>query len=94
MPLCTPAWHHRPSSVRLWSSASSPPAPVGGCTEAQWGKKCVCELRPLFQTHTGECGIFGDVKGHLGKCGDEVGVCTGTEIIRWGHILAGGMGRG
>lgn len=49
----------------------------------------MCELRPLFQAHTGGCGILGDVKGHSGKCGDEVRVCTGTEIIRWGAFQLG-----
>lgn len=68
-----------------WSSAFSPPAPVVGCTEAQWGKKRLCDLLPMFQGYTGRCDILGHVKGHLGECGDEVGVWTGTKSIRQGR---------
>lgn len=39
VPPNAPAWHRRRSSVTPWPSASSLSAPVGGSTEAPWGKK-------------------------------------------------------
>lgn len=48
----------------LWWSASSPHAPVGGSTEAQWGKERRIEGVCRFKGHVGRL----EVKGHLGVC--------------------------
>lgn len=66
-----PAWRHRQSSVMLWWSASSPSAPVGGSTEARWGKKrSICVYKcALFQgAGMGDLRFLKDVKGHFGEC--------------------------
>lgn len=66
-----PAWRRRQSSVMLWWSASSPSAPVGGSTEARWGKKrSICVYKcALFQgAGMGDLRFLKDVKGHFGEC--------------------------
>lgn len=66
-----PAWRRRQSSVMLWWSASSPSAPVGGSTEARWGKKrsvCVCKCALFQGAGMGDLRFLKNVKGHFGEC--------------------------
>ena len=79
VPRDTPAWRPRQSSVTLWWSASSPSAPVGGSTEARWGKKrkkhsciqvCIVPGRMYGRPEISKKKKKKkkEVKGHFGEC--------------------------